>query len=207
MSDTRDIPTPSTPADGSLRRGRLFVITGPSGVGKSTVRQRVIEQSGAVYSVSATTRRPRPGEQDGRDYRFLDRARFEELVDRGQMLEWAEVFGHYYGTPAEPVDAWLAAGQNVILEIDVQGGLQVARRRPEAVFILIAPPDEATLKQRLAGRGTESEEDLARRLGKATDELATARASGVYTNEVINDDLDRAVEAVRAIIRKETQHP
>lgn len=193
---------PASP-DAAPPRGRLLVISGPSGVGKSTIRQRVVERSGAEYSVSATTRAPRAGEVDGRDYRFVTVEAFRRMIERDELLEWAEVFGNYYGTPAGPVREAIAAGRDAVLEIDVQGGLQVAKRCPEAVFVLIVPPDEQTLSRRLNGRATDSPEVIARRLAKAHEEINTARRSGVYTHEVVNDDLDHAVERVLAILRQE----
>jgi guanylate kinase len=186
------------------RPGRLIVITGPSGVGKSTIRQEVIRRSGAAYSVSATTRRPRPGEADGRDYRFVDRPTFQRMIDGGELLEWAEVFGELYGTPAAPIRQAEAAGQTVILEIDVQGGLQVYRTRPDATFVLILPPDDATLARRLAGRRTEDAAAAARRLAKANEEIQLALASGVYNHRVVNDDLEAAIAQVLAIVKQES---
>ena len=189
-----------SPAEG---RG-LVVITGPSGAGKSSIVRQVLSRTGSVFSVSATTRPPRPGEVDGRDYRFVDRPTFEKMVANGEFLEWAEVFGDYYGTPTAAVREALAAGKTVILEIDVQGGLQVHRKAPGATFVLVLPPGEAELKRRLAGRGTESPEMIERRLHKARDEIRAAEGSGVYTNSVVNDDLAAAVERVVAIIEQET---
>lgn len=189
---------------GSQTQGKLAVISGPSGVGKSTLTRRVLDATGARYSVSATTRPPRQGEVDGRDYHFVDEAEFRRMIDNGELLEWAEVFGNYYGTPAGPVDAALSAGQTVILEIDVQGGIQVARRRPDAAYILVVPPNDRELERRLRGRGTDSDEVIARRLAKAKAEIEAARASGVYTYEIVNDRLDRAVQETLVIIAKES---
>lgn len=183
-------------------QGKLVVITGPSGVGKSTIVRDVLERTGASFSVSATTRAPRAGEVDGTHYRFLDEAAFETLRREGRMLEWAQVFGHRYGTPAEPVRKALGEGKTVILEIDVQGGLQVHAQCPDGTFILIVPPSEAALAQRLAGRGTDSPEVVARRLAKAKDELIAASESGVYKHVVVNDDLEKAIARVVDIINK-----
>lgn len=196
---------PLQPPASSLQPGRLFVISGPSGVGKSTISQKLAAESGAVLSVSATTRRPRPGEQDGRDYRFLEVGAFRRMIEQGQLLEWAEVFGNYYGTPAEPVESGLKAGRNVILTIDVQGGIQVAAKRPDAVGILIVPPSQQELRRRLAGRATEAAGAVEGRLAKANQELALARQSGAYCYEVMNDNLDAAVARVMAIVEQETQ--
>jgi len=183
--------------------GRLVVISGPSGAGKSSIVCRVRQRTGAVFSVSATTRRPRAGEADGRDYRFVDRDAFEKMVAAGQLLEWAEVFGDRYGTPAKPVREALAAGKTVLLEIDVQGGLQVHAKMPGATFVLIVAPSDAELRRRLAGRGTEPPDVVDRRLAKAREEIRAAEASGVYTHTVVNDDLDRAADRVVAILAQE----
>ncbi len=184
-------------------QGRLVVVTGPSGAGKSSIVRQVLSRTGAVFSVSATTRPPRPGEVDGRDYSFVDRPAFEKMIADGEFLEWAEVFGNYYGTPTAAARRALAEGKTVILEIDVQGGLQVHRKAPGATFVLVRPPSEAELKRRLAGRGTESPEMIERRVYKARDEIRAAEDSGVYTNSVVNDDLAAAVERVVAIIKQE----
>lgn len=184
-------------------RGRLFIISGPSGVGKSTITERVVERTGATLSVSVTTRRPRQGETDGEDYLFVGADRFGEMIDREELLEWAEVHGNYYGTPAAPVAEANAAGKTVVLEIDVQGGLQVAQRRPDAVGVLIVPPSDDELRRRLTGRGTDDDDVVARRLAKARDEMEAARTSGRYAYEVINDNLDEAVERVVRIMQQE----
>jgi len=183
--------------------GKLIVISGPSGAGKSTVVRQVLARTGADFSVSATTRPRRPGEVDGKDYRFVDRCTFEKMIAEDQLLEWAEVFGDYYGTPAGPVKEALAAGRTILLDIDVQGGLQVHRKCPSATFVLLLAPDEAELKRRLAARATEPAEQLERRFRKAKEEVRAARRSGVYIHTVINDDLDQAVNEVVEIAQGE----
>jgi guanylate kinase len=192
---------PRSDAASASPPGRLVVLSGPSGVGKSRIRQDVVRRTAAQFSVSATTRRPRVGEVDGRDYRFVDRTAFEAMIAENRLLEWAEVFGQYYGTPAEPVRRALAAGRTVLLEIDVQGARQVRRAMPDAAFVLIVPPDDEELRRRLAGRGTEDADALVQRLATAQKELAAARNSAMYDYEIVNDDLETAVDEVVAIIR------
>lgn len=194
-------PSPN-PSPGTL--GKLVVVSGPSGVGKSTINRQVVQRTDAQFSVSATTRPKRPGETEGQDYYFVDRPAFEEMIRRDTLLEWAEVFGNLYGTPIEPVRQAVREGRSVLLEIDVQGGLQVKRKMPEAVSILIVPPAMDVLRDRLEQRGTEDAESMARRLGKATSELDMARQSGAYEHEVVNDDLETAIEAVVSIVENET---
>lgn len=188
----------------SEKRGKLVVISGPAGVGKSTIVREVLRQTGAEFSVSATTRAPRAGEVDGRDYRFVGPPAFEKMVQQGQFLEWADVFGNLYGTPAEPVRKAILEGRTILLEIDVQGGMQVARSMPEATFVLIVPPDEAELERRLRGRGSEGEESLRRRLAKAQAEMEAARESGLYKHIVVNDDLEYSVPKVVKIVQGES---
>jgi len=189
--------------DSLTKTGKLVVISGPSGVGKSTISRQVLLRTGAVFSVSATTRAPRPGEVHGREYLFVSRQDFENMIVRGELLEWADVYGDYYGTPLAGVREALDGGKTIILEIDIQGGLQVHRRMPQAVFVLIAPPDEAELKRRLAGRGTETPDAVERRFTQARKEIRTAIDSGVYTHKVVNDDLERAIGEVIEIVTRE----
>ncbi|MBN1553911.1 MAG: guanylate kinase [Phycisphaerae bacterium] len=182
------------------RHGKLIVISGPSGVGKSTITREVSRRTDAEYSISATTRPPRPDEQDGRDYRFMDRDAFERMIEQDRLLEWAEVFGNLYGTPAEPVRLAVRDGRTILLEIDVQGGIQVHRKMPNAEFILITPPSEAELRRRLKDRGTEDAASYKARCTQAVEELRLARKSGAYRHEVVNDDLEEAIEKIVTIV-------
>ncbi|MBA3021287.1 guanylate kinase [Propionicimonas sp.] len=172
--------------------GDLTVISGPSGVGKGTVVHALASEHPEVWiSVSATTRPPRPGEEDGVDYFFVSEAEFDELIASDGLLEWALVHGSArYGTPRAAVMAAVAAGRRVILEIELQGARQVRVRLPGARYIFLAPPDDLTLGDRLRGRGTETEEQVQRRLRTAAEELA---AAGEFDHVVVNDDLGQAV--------------
>ncbi|MCJ7544652.1 MAG: guanylate kinase [Phycisphaerae bacterium] len=173
-------------------------------MGKSTIVREVLRRTGAAYSVSVTTRAPRADEVDGRDYCFVDRPTFQQKVRDGELLEWAEVFGQYYGTPAEPVRQAVASGRTVLLDIDVQGAVQVHRQMPGATFVLIAPPTDEALRRRLVGRGSEDPAQAQRRLAAARTELEQAERSGFYTHRVVNDDLETAIEAVVAVVREES---
>lgn len=182
------------------KKGKIIVVTGPSGVGKSTILKEALLRTGAVSSVSATTRAPRPSETEDREYKFVDKPAFEQMVQDGQMLEWAEIYGQCYGTPARPVLEAINAGQTVVLEIDLQGAKQVQRKFPQAVFLMIEPAAQEVLAERLGRRGSENEQDLARRLTSATEEIAAAEASGLYNHRVVNDDLEEAIRQVVDII-------
>ncbi|MDI6872849.1 guanylate kinase [Candidatus Solincola sp.] len=185
-----------------MRRGRLFVVAGPSGAGKGTLIAELLKRyPRARLSVSATTRDPRPGEREGVDYHFLDREEFLRRAGEGEFLEWAEVHGNLYGTPRGAVEEWLNEGHDVILEIDVQGARQVRERMPEAVTVFVEPPSLEALEERLRRRGTESEEELRRRLRNAVRESGE---KGGFRHVVVNDDLQRAVEELCAIYEKES---
>lgn len=181
-------------------KGRLAVISGPSGVGKSTITKQVLEKLEDTYlSVSATTRPQSASEQNGRDYWFINKEEFEKKIRRGEFLEYARVFGNYYGTPADKVEQQLQEGKNVILEIDVQGGVQVKEKRPDAVMIFILPPNENALAERLAGRGRDDETTAKKRLSLAKEEIKAGKAN--YEHFVVNDDLAEAVKQVTEIIK------
>ncbi len=184
--------------------GHLFVISAPSGVGKTTLLKRVLEAVPDLrYSVSCTTRPPRPGEEHGRDYFFLSQDEFEEGVRTGRFLEWALVHGRYYGTDGRIVHGWLQEGWDVILEIDVQGARQVRARHPSATTIFILPPSMEVLRQRLQGRGTESPEQLELRLKAAFSELQEAPW---YDYLIVNDALDAAVQDLVSVFRASRCH-
>ncbi len=184
----------------NVRRGLLVVISGPSGVGKDTIIQRLLElDPNLKYSVSCTTRAPRPGEVDGVNYSFVSRERFEELLAQGHFLEHASYDGNLYGTPAAPVEAARAAGQDIVLKIEVQGALQVRKRAPDAIFIFIAPPTNEELARRQELRSSETRQDMTERRRIAEKEMTYARD---YDHVVVNDDLDRAVAEVLAIIHR-----
>jgi guanylate kinase len=175
------------------------VIAGPSGVGKGTIVRQVLERLPHLrLSVSATTRPPRPDERDGVDYTFVSEDEFARLARTGGLLEWAEVFGHRYGTPRRAVEQALGSGHDVLLEIDVQGAHQVREQMPSAVLILLEPPSMEELERRLRSRATEDPEDLARRLEKVTWELGQR---SWFDHVVVNDDADRATDEVVAILQ------
>ena len=182
-------------------RGLLIVLSAPSGAGKTTICRRLLERDRRLArSVSVTTRAPRGGERRGRDYHFVDEASFERRVRAGDFLEWAEVHGARYGTPKADVEAKRRRGKDVILVIDVQGGLSVKQQRADAVLVFVKPPNFAVLANRLALRGTDSRGTIQRRLRHARWELALA---GRYDYHVVNRRLQDAVEHVRAIITAE----
>lgn len=177
---------------------RLTVLTGPSGVGKGTLVNRLRERHPSLWlSVSATTRAPREGERDGEHYFFHTRDRFDALVAEGGLLEWAEFAGNCYGTPRQPVEAQLVGGSPVLLEIELEGARQVRRSFPQAFHIFLAPPSFEELEQRIRGRGTDSEEAIQKRLARARQEL---EAQGEFDAVVVNDDLDLALAELERLM-------
>ena len=184
-----------------MRKGLLILISGPSGTGKGTVCDLLRKKHPEIsYSISATTRQPRPGEQDGVNYYFYDKEKFRQMIDAGELLEWAEVYGNYYGTPKQKVLDRLNAGEDILLEIDTQGALNVLKAVPEGLFIFLLPPSLEELANRLKGRGTETEESLKRRLGAAVDEIKIAHN---YRYVVVNDKVEAAEKAIAGIIEAE----
>jgi guanylate kinase len=183
-------------------RGLLVVISGPSGVGKGTVRKALFNMPGhnLTYSVSMTTRNMRPGEVDGKDYYFVSREEFKERIKEGKFLEHAEFVGNYYGTPLDRVNNELDNGNEVVLEIEVDGALQVKEKMPDCVMIFIVPPGKQALYDRLRRRGTEEEEVIKSRIAKANREFKMAY---LYDYIVVNDDVDNAANRIMAIIRAE----
>jgi guanylate kinase len=178
--------------------GKLFIVAAPSGAGKSTlVNALLAREPGIALSISHTTRAPRPGDVDGVQYHFVDRATFERMVARGDFLEHAEVFGNYYGTSRGAVDPTLKAGRDVLLEIDWQGAEQVRRAMPECVSIFILPPSRAELERRLRARATDSEATIEKRLAASREEIAHA---GAFDCIVVNDRFEDAVAALQAIV-------
>ena len=179
-------------------KGTLFVITGPSGAGKGTVLKQVMQSLEQLYfSVSATTRAPREGEVDGVHYHFLTKERFEELIANDRFLEYARYAENYYGTPLDPVEEHLEQGHDVILEIELQGALQVKKRLPKAVLVFIAPPSFEELESRLRGRGTEAEKVILKRLAIARQECANMDE---FRYIVVNDEVESAADRLRAIM-------
>lgn len=183
------------------KKGQLYVFTGPSGTGKGTILGQVLEQDKNVFlSVSATTRAPRGGEQDGVHYYFLTHEAFEEKIKQGAFLEYAQYVGNYYGTLEAPVDQQLAQGRDVVLEIEVQGAMQIHNKRPDAVMVFVAPPSMDELERRLRGRGTESDEKVQGRLQTARQEMGFANR---FDYIITNDRLEDAVADLLAVLAAE----
>jgi len=184
-----------------MKPGLLILISGASGTGKGTVVNSLMKSSANLaYSVSATTRAPRAGETDGVNYYFLTREKFEQMIEAGEFLEWAEVYGNYYGTPLKKIEERLAEGRDILLEIDTQGALKVMEKFPAGVYIFLLPPSLDELKRRIEKRGTETEESLKTRLGAARAEIKIGRR---YKYAVVNDMVETAVSKIQAIIAAE----
>jgi guanylate kinase len=180
------------------KQGVLYVVSGPSAVGKGSLCRLLLERDPALsLSVSATTRKPRDGEANGREYFFYNNDDFERMIRQDSFLEWAKVYDHYYGTPKAYVDEILNSGKDCILEIDVQGALQVKERRPGAVLIFIKPPSEEALTERIRKRGTENPDEIQKRVSQADSEMSHQNE---YQHVVVNDDLLRAAEEIQTIM-------
>lgn len=184
-----------------MNKGLLIVVSGPSGTGKGTVCTELLTQTPELaYSISATTRKPRTGEIDGQNYYFLDKATFEKMIGDGGFLEYANVYGNYYGTPLGKIEERLAAGEDILLEIDTQGALNVMKKCPEGLFIFLLPPSIGELERRIRGRGSETEDSLGKRLGAAKAEIAIGKK---YDYIVVNDTVKNAVKHIKSIMTAE----
>lgn len=189
-------------SNNTVKPGRLFVYSGCSGVGKGTIMKELMAADSTIkLSVSATTRKPRPGETHGKEYFFVSRDEFEKMIEENGFMEYAEYCKNYYGTPKKAVEDMLSQGINVFLEIDVVGGMNIIRQYPDCVSIFILPPAPQVLEHRLRKRGTETEEQIARRLKASAAEI---EKSEHYMYKVVNDDLDKAIKDVLDIVNKET---
>ncbi len=200
MNEQESGPFRSNPKEINSRQGHLFIISAPSGGGKTTLSKVVLNRfNNILYSVSYTTRSPRNGEQDGVDYYFIRKKDFEKRIETGHWAEWAEVHGNYYGTSAEFLDKGLASGRDMLLDIDVQGTIQILGNYPDSVTIFIMPPSLETLRKRLEMRGTESRTTIKRRLLTAEKEMAQ---KGLYRHVIVNDQLSVSIEKLISIIEK-----
>ncbi len=190
---------------GSTKRGRLIVISGPSGAGKTSICRALLTRvPDTIWSVSATTRPVRPSDKVGTSYEFLSREEFGRRERGGEFLESAEYVGNRYGTPRAPVEQALADGRNVVMEIDVQGGMQVSAKMPESLRVFVLPPNRESLKARLEGRDGDAQEQLAKRLAESDGEIAVARDSGCYQHFVVNDVLEDTIAQVIGILTQES---
>jgi guanylate kinase len=188
-------------AKAARNHGLLIVLVGPSGVGKSTISRRLAERMHLQYIVSATTRPKTEKDDEGKTYDYLDEATFFRKLENGEFLEYAAVWDEYYGTPKHPTLDYLANGEDVLLEIDVQGAMQVRFQYPDALMIFVMPPDEKSLLQRLKERGRETPDQMEKRFRGAKREIWMAKGSRAFDDMVINDDVDRAVEEISRLIR------
>jgi guanylate kinase len=184
--------------------GKLIIISGPSGVGKSTVIRRLAERTGAKISISATTRPPGPQEKNGLHYYFYSRAEFETLIREKKLLEYAEYLGNFYGTPRQPVEQALQAGTDVILGIEVQGAKEVVKSFKDAIIICLCPPSDEELARRLRNRARDDEASIARRIANAKREIAMAKEAGIYKYWVVNDQFEQTVDEIISVCKQET---
>ena len=186
-----------------MEKGVLVVVSGLSGAGKGTICKRLLEKyPDYVLSVSATSRKPRKGEENGREYFFITKDEFEDMIRDGKLLEYARYVENYYGTPKEWVEQQLESGKNIILEIELQGAFQIRDKIPEAVLVFILPPDMEELKRRLIGRGTESMEEIEKRLERAAEEMAFVPE---YDYVIVNDEVEKSVDMLHNIVRSEKE--
>ena len=184
-----------------MKKGLLIVISGASGTGKGTVCKELLARApGIAYSISATSRAPRAGEEDGREYYFRTRAEFEAMIAAGEFLEYADVYGNYYGTPLRPIEERRTAGEDILLEIDTQGALNVMERCPDGTFIFLLPPSYEELRRRITGRGTDTAACIAERLAAARDEIRLGKR---YRYAVMNDTVGDAVARIQTILAAE----
>lgn len=183
------------------REGMLVIISGPSGSGKGTVVKELVQKENFALSVSATTRTPRTGEKEGVHYYFYDKETFEKMKNQNELLEWAEFCGNYYGTPKKYVEQKMAEGKNVILEIEVQGALQIKKLYSDCILVFLVPPDIKELEKRLTQRGTEDKQTINRRMNRAIEEMEFVPQ---YDYIVINDTVEAAAEAICAIVKAES---
>lgn len=181
-----------------MERGILTVISGFSGAGKGTIMRELIQRYDYFLSVSATTRSPRAGEIDGKDYYFHTKEQFQQMINEGALIEWAEYVGNFYGTPKKHVEEQLAQGRDVLLEIEMQGGMLVKEQFPDALLIFISPPSASVLRERLMGRGTESSEEIEKRLLRAVDEVKYMKD---YDYIIVNDELEDAIKKINDLIQ------
>ncbi len=197
-ADYTPLTQPDQPASAQPRTGRLIVFTGPSGVGKGTLLKALRDRYPALQlSISATTRSPRPGEVDGKDYYFVSRSEFQAMIDRGDLLEWAEFAGNLYGTPRQAVFQQVKAGEWVILEIELEGARQVRESFPKALQVFVLPPSLEELEQRIRSRGKDADEAIQRRLKRAQVEI---EAASEFDRQIVNDDLEVALEQLEQAI-------